>query len=133
MKLNHLQNPIVTIDTSRLSYAELVALSKSLDAQIQEKRAEELKVLADGFAKKLVAAGFSVDEGIKALAPYMRQKSRAGNQEHGTTARALYQDPANPANTWSGRGRAARWLTAYEHEGRNREEFRVSSAPSTEG
>lgn len=45
------------VDVSRLSYAELVALRKQLDHQIDEKRGEELKVLVDGFAKKLEAGG----------------------------------------------------------------------------
>lgn len=36
-----------------------------------------------------------------------------------------FRDPANPENTWSGRGRPARWLGAYEKQGRKREEFAV--------
>lgn len=118
----------MTVDVSKLSYAELLALSKSLDEQIHSKRSEELKVLVDGFAKKLEAAGFSVDEGVEALRPYLRAKPATRSPAGGgaSTARVLYRDPAHPENTWSGRGRAARWLADYEAQGRRREEFLVS-------
>lgn len=52
----------------------LVDLQRQLaevDAAIAERRVEELKVLADGFARKLAVNGFSVKEGIAALKPYV--------------------------------------------------------------
>ncbi len=58
-------------DPAKLSYAELVALQKSINEQISAKRDEEIKVLADGFAKKAVQQGFSVKELIDALRPYL--------------------------------------------------------------
>ena len=112
------------VDVSRLSYSELVALRKQLDHQIDEKRGEELKVLVDGFAKKLEAAGFSVAEGVEALSPYLGTSDKRGRQA-GSEAPVLYRDPANPSNTWSGRGRAAKWLADYEAQGRSRQEFKV--------
>lgn len=114
-----------TVDVSRLSYAELKALSKQLEEQIASKRGEELKVLADGFAKKLEAAGFTVAEGVDALQPYLGQMPKRSRAASGQTAAVLYRDPANPDNTWSGRGRAAGWLAQYEAQGRSREEFKV--------
>lgn len=113
------------IDVSRLSYSELVALKAQLDEQIGEKRAEELKVLADGFVKKLEAAGFSVVEGVEALAPYVGASSKRQSRQTAAAAPVLYRDPTNSENTWSGRGRAAKWLADYEAQGRGREEFRV--------
>lgn len=113
-------------DVSKLTYAELLHLSKELDQQIAAKRAEELKVLADGYIKKMEAAGFTVSEAVDALKPYL--KGRSGTKERSASpAAALYQDPADSSNTWSGRGRAARWLAAYEAQGRAREEFRIKA------
>jgi DNA-binding protein H-NS len=111
-------------DISKLSYSELVALSKRLDNQISSKREEELKVLADGFVKKIEAAGFSITEAVEALQPYVVQGSK---QRKGASVKAavLFRDPANPNNTWSGRGRAAKWLADYESQGRSRNEFKV--------
>lgn len=36
-----------------------------------------------------------------------------------------FRDPANAENTWSGRGRPARWLAVYEKQGHKREEYAV--------
>ncbi|WP_343639668.1 H-NS histone family protein [Roseateles sp.] len=108
------------VDVTKLSYAQLVDLSKQLERQIAEKRSEELKVLVDGFAKKLEAAGFTVAEGAEALKPYLPVASHGGK-----TAPVRYRNPANPADTWSGRGRAPKWLADLEAQGRGREEFRA--------
>jgi DNA-binding protein H-NS len=54
-----------------LALAELQRQLAEVDAAIAERRVEELKVLADGFARKLAVNGFSVKEGIAALKPYV--------------------------------------------------------------
>ncbi|MDT9002236.1 H-NS histone family protein [Paucibacter sp. APW11] len=115
------------VDVAKQSYAELISLRARLEKEIEEKRDEELKVLADGYAKKLQAAGFSVEEGIKAMLPYTEAKLRGSAAISTSPARVLYRDPANPENTWSGRGQPARWLSQYIAAGRQREEFRVES------
>src|SRR5262249_33492269 len=38
---------------------------------------------------------------------------------------AKYRDPADPSNTWSGRGRMATWLQHYVAAGRSKDEFLV--------
>jgi len=57
---------------------------------------------------------------------------RAGNgKSHplkGRTVAPKYRDPANPDQTWAGRGQAPRWLVAYESQGRKREEFLIGAA-----
>ncbi|MBP6902905.1 MAG: hypothetical protein KBC73_22620 [Burkholderiaceae bacterium] len=60
---------------NQLSLDELKALLAQTDAAIAERRVEELKVLADGFARKLAHNGFSVREGMDALKPYLKLKS----------------------------------------------------------
>ena len=54
-----------------LAMADLQRLLAQTNAAIAERRVEELKVLADGFARKLAVNGFSVKEGIAALKPYV--------------------------------------------------------------
>jgi hypothetical protein len=56
--------------------AELQDLLTRTDAAIAERRIEELKVLADGYAKKLVLNGFTVQEGLAALKPYLPSRAR---------------------------------------------------------
>ena len=38
-----------------------------------------------------------------------------------------FRNPSKPEETWSGRGRPARWLTVLEKQGRKRDEFRVGA------
>lgn len=115
---------MTTIDLSTLSRAELLKLSKKLDEDIAAKRTEELKVLADGFIKKIQAAGFSAAEGLQALQPYVASRAARKPKVPGRTV-VMYRDPANPENTWSGRGLPARWLANYEAQGRSRDEFKT--------
>ena len=120
------------VDVSKLTYTELVALRTRLDREIGEKREEELKVLADGYVKKAQAAGFTAVEAFDALRPYVEGKSRGTRSDAGGHAPVMYRDPQNPENTWSGRGRAAKWLAVYEEQGRSRDEFRVNGASPTQ-
>lgn len=52
----------------------LTRAREALAAQRVTAREEELKVLADAFARKLQAAGLSIQEGIAALRPYARSR-----------------------------------------------------------
>ena len=111
-------------DISNLSYPELLKLKEELNQKIEAQRVEELKVLADGYIKKVQASGFSVEEAISALQPYAADAKTQAKRRSPGLATPLYQDPANLANTWSGRGLPARWLADYEAQGRSRDEFK---------
>ena len=64
-------------DLDRLAIGDLQRLLKQTNDAIAERRVEELKVLADGYAKKLAMNGFSIKEGMAALKPYLpRSASR---------------------------------------------------------
>lgn len=54
-----------------LSLQQLQELLTKTNAAIADRRVEEIKVLADGYAKKLQMNGFSIREGIDALKPYI--------------------------------------------------------------
>ena len=41
----------------------------------------------------------------------------------------VYEDPANPNNTWSGRGKAPAWMKAFLDAGRDKEDFRMANRP----
>ena len=71
--------PMLPTTLDGLALADLQRLLAQTDAAIAERRVEELKVLADGFARKLAVNGFSVKEGIDALKPYI------GKNLHPTT------------------------------------------------
>lgn len=111
-------------DASNLSFSEIQRRIKEMDAErveleaaLQAKRGEEIKVLADAYAKKLQAGGFSIAEGLKALEPYDTTKAK----RPGTTARpprevvtgTTYKNPET-GETWTAgaKGRVVGWLQA---------------------
>lgn len=51
----------------KMSYAKLMAQKKAIDDALYARRGEAVQALADDFAKKLKADGFTVAEGISAL------------------------------------------------------------------
>jgi DNA-binding protein H-NS len=64
--------------------------------------------------------------------------AKANGKSHplkGSTVAPKYRDPADPGQTWAGRGQAPRWLVAYENQGRKREEFLIgaAAAPRSKG
>ncbi len=63
-------------DLNRLAIDDLQRLLRQTDAAIAERRIEELKVLADGYAKKLAMNGFSIKEGMEALKPYLPRSAQ---------------------------------------------------------
>ena len=105
-----------------LSYAELRALLAKTQAALTAKRDEELKVLADGYAKKLVVNGFSVAEGIEALRPYLPTKAA---KQAASSGAAKYANPDNATQTWVGMGKPPGWFKDQLASGRTREELLV--------
>lgn len=93
-----------------LSLSELQVLRLKVDQEIESRR---VQVRKEGLEKiKSIAAeyGLTVNE-LKALAS---AKTSAGKR--GTVA-PKYQDPSNPMNTWTGRGRKPKWVEAYLAQG----------------
>jgi DNA-binding protein H-NS len=105
-------------DISKLSYSELKKLMDDAQQAIDDKKEEELKVLADGYAKKLQAAGFEIVEGIEALSPYLpaarTRAPRGSAPARGAKAYVVgtvYGNPTGP-ETWTGgtKGQLPKWL-----------------------
>ena len=122
-------------DAKNMSFAEIQKRIKDMDAEraeletaLQAKRGEEIKVLADAYAKKLEAGGFSISEGIKALAPYdTATAKRSGGAprpprevETGTT----YRNPET-GETWvaGAKGRVVGWLRTQIDAGKSAATF----------
>lgn len=71
-------DPKDTLNLDGLSLSELQQLLATTDAAIADRRVEELKVLADGYAKKLAMNGFAIREGMDALKPYLPRRRSGG-------------------------------------------------------
>ena len=93
---------------SALSIEELIALREEVDQRIAEIAASEMNELKQRMAK---------------LEPYVPGRKPVADKRKGPVA-AKYKDPQS-GQTWSGRGRTPKWLTAYEAKGKDRSAFEV--------
>lgn len=125
----------MSIDLSRLSAKELSSLIR--DAQkrktVVSKRQPITKVRAQ-LVKAAQKAGYTINElfgtGAPAAAAAAAKAPRAARgskvaKSKGSKIAPKYRDPANPANTWTGRGKQPRWLAGYTNGGRKVEDFLI--------
>ncbi len=100
-------------ELEKLTVRELRELKDKVDRLITRKQIEERRNLLDQFREMADASGFTLSE----LTGSGRGKGRA--------VAAKYVNPANPAETWSGRGRPPRWLAAKVKSGAKFDDFKV--------
>lgn len=105
------------VDISKLSYMELKALAEEAQAKAEAKREEEIKILADAYAKKAAAAGFTPEEALEAFMPYLPQKKARAKKGSAVKVEKAYQKGVTYKNPktdeqWEGgsKGRRPPWL-----------------------
>ena len=113
-KLNW-RKPVNPMNLKSMSIDKLSKLRNQVDAVISSKVLEERWAVQDQLAK---LSGFSTSG--------LRLKGiRAGMR--GPVA-PKYRNPANPAETWAGRGLKPRWLAAALKSGEKLEDFSVAAS-----
>ncbi len=119
-----------------MSMPELLKLRDQIQTALAGKRAELQRQIDELSALDVAGSG---RRGIAGRGRRSRKAagSRRGNGRvhplKGRTVAPKYRDPADHSQTWAGRGQAPRWLTAYEQQGRKRDEFLIGAteqAPS---
>jgi len=100
------------MNLSKLSRTDLVKLQSDISAEM-EKRAEiDKEETRNRLAALASEAGYTVED----LFGSKPTRKRA-------PAKIKYRDPSNKANTWSGRGRMPRWMSALVAKGQKKEDF----------
>ena len=100
------------------SYKELVAQREALDKQIEDLRLAELKAAIAQVRQLIAEWQLSAEDcGFKSGAASSSKKAKSA-------VAAKYRGPNG--ETWSGRGRAPKWLATLEAQGRQRAEFSIS-------
>ena len=113
-------------DLEKLSLSELKFLLNAAERRKQLISARRPVALV---RKKVIAlaaqCGYTIRElyGDKPLAEVVGKK-RKSRQKPSKVA-AKYRDPANPRDTWSGRGRMPRWLAKKTKYGRSVTDFLI--------
>jgi len=101
----------------RMSFSELVELRNEVESLIAQKQDEGKAELRAELAELARQHGFELDE------VFGRRNGRGGVR--GRVA-PKYRDSKNPQNTWTGRGRMPRWMTAaLRSKGVKKEDFLI--------
>ena len=98
-------------DLEKMSYAELARMQADIERLKIAKQGSERADLKEKLTKIAKDAGFDLHE-------LFFSKGRKGK---GTVA-VKYRDPKDTANTWTGRGRMPRWMTAATNGGKAKKE-----------
>jgi DNA-binding protein H-NS len=113
----------MTIDLERLSPRELDALiDKAKKRRTTLGKRKPIAVVRRKVTALAKAEGYTVDElfgGAKAV-PKARKPAAAPRK-----VAPKYRNPANPNETWAGRGQQPRWLSALTAKGRKLEDFLI--------
>lgn len=104
----------MSMDLDSMSLRELKDLQSRVARAIASFEDRQKKAAAAELEELARSRGFSLSELVGLAAPRKR-----------AAASAKYANPANPADTWTGRGRKPRWFTAALQAGRSPEDLAV--------
>jgi DNA-binding protein H-NS len=120
----------MTIDLNDLSTRELDSLIQQ--ARKRKTTLKKRKPVATVRAKLRAAAkaeGYTLEELFggagSAAAPKARKSATKGRKLGKVPPK--YRNPANPSETWTGRGKQPRWMAALTKKGKKPEDFLLKS------
>jgi DNA-binding protein H-NS len=95
-----------------MTFAQLSAFRDQIDRLMLERQTSERAALRDKMTEMAQSHGLSIDELF----------GKGGRRKGSGSVPVKYRDPKNPSNTWTGRGRMARWLVAATKGGKAKKE-----------
>jgi DNA-binding protein H-NS len=122
-------SPIAQLEKIRAARIKLEKEEQRLMSRGHDKALAQIVQIAHSAG--LSAADITAALGGKSKGKKVASKStgakapKAKRVTAGKKVAPKYRDPANSANTWTGRGRAPRWMMEAEKNGHKREEFAV--------
>lgn len=116
---------------SKLEVQITTAMIKRYEKDTAASREKEAQLEAQQVALRQKVAAMAADLNAATTKVFGKpavptHKANGRGKGHTSAVAIKYRDPKNSENTWSGRGRAARWLAQYEKAGRKRDEFLVA-------
>lgn len=121
------------IDIESLSTKELTALISQAKkrkttltkrkpiTQVRKRLNQIAKTEGYTIAELFGGAGSTATAGTSTRASAPRKARKATGK-----VAPKYRNPDNPNETWTGRGRQPRWMTAFTDAGRNRDDFLIA-------
>ncbi|MGA1349732.1 MAG: H-NS family nucleoid-associated regulatory protein [Burkholderiaceae bacterium] len=127
------------------SYSEIIQQISDLQKQAERQRKEEYSSVLKNIKKQIAEYGITAEElGFASAASSKRgpkpgpktskaRKPRAKRANAGVKVPAKYKD-SSTGNTWTGRGKMPKWVSAALASGRSLESMLIAStAPVTSG
>ncbi len=102
------------IDIQNLSPAELQALIKNAESALEAKQASNRKQVIAQIKELAASIGVTVE---------ITDEKKSRKTSSSVTAK--YANPANPSETWTGRGLAPKWMKALTDQGHAKDEFLI--------
>lgn len=102
-------------DFNNLSESELQAYIDNAEKALKERQSSKRKEVMAQIKELAASIGVSVE---------ISDGDKKADRKTGKVP-AKYRDPANPSQTWTGRGLAPRWMQDLLASGRNKAEFEI--------
>lgn len=106
----------MSVDIAKLSQTELEALILQAQSRKQELHREELGKAREEVTAYARSKGYSIEE-------LFGKAKRAGGKRG--TVPPKYANPADPSQTWTGRGKRPRWFQAQLDSGRSESDLLI--------
>ncbi len=103
------------IDIQNLSPTELQNLIKSAQSALEEKQA--------GMRKQVIA---QIKELAASIGVTVEITDEKKSRKASSSVSAKYANPNNPAETWTGRGLAPKWMKGLIDQGHSKNEFLIN-------
>jgi DNA-binding protein H-NS len=109
---------MATIDLSNYNLGELKGLQFEIEKEVKGRQQQEVKKARE----QILAIAREVGMPVEELLANTGAKSKSGGPAAG---QPRYQNPADKAQTWTGRGRKPKWISEGLADGKTLEEFRI--------
>jgi DNA-binding protein H-NS len=114
----------MTIDLKTLSPKELLALIANAKVQMHEAQATQVQTVKGKIETLLSNSGLTLDDVYST-----RGKKAAGKKRSKSSVAPKYQNPSDPSQVWSGRGRQPIWFSkALNRRGVTMEDLLIGGA-----
>lgn len=111
-------NKLATEDLIEFPLKNLLDLQKRLGHAIDQRKDQDKVDIAKKIRALASENGFELED-------LMQVKIKGGRKSRQDSGKGVAPQFRDGDNTWSGRGKAPKWLQEHEAAGRSREEFRI--------
>lgn len=105
------------IDLSDYNLSELKGLQADIEKEIKARQQQEVTRAREQILSIAQGLGVSVEE--------LLANGGAKSKGSGKKVQAQYQNPADNAQTWTGRGRQPKWIAEGLSGGKSLDDFRI--------